>query len=106
MASNTTPDHVKLAAQKAQRIASLMHEIRRETADLEDLYWAQDLNTVNDNPRPNFVELDDRGNIRGTSLTPAQLVGAVVFIEALGKFLTGQAVTPQNFWSVLRRLVF
>jgi hypothetical protein len=106
MATNTTPEHVRLAAQKAQRIAALLHEVRREVSDLEDLYWAQDLNTVNDSPRPDFVELDPRGNITGTKITPAQLVSSVVFTEALGKFLTGQAVTPQNFWSVLRRLVF
>lgn len=106
MATNTTPEHVKLAAQKAQRIAALLHEVRREVVDLEDLYWAQDLNTANDDPRPAFVEVDARGNIQGTNITPAQLVSSVYFTTEFGKFLTGQATSPQNFWSVLRRLVF
>lgn len=106
MAANTTPDHVRLAAQKAQRIATLVHEMRKEAEELEDLYWAQDLNTVTDDPRPSFVDVDDRGNIRGTTITPALLVSSVVFVQAVKSFLTGQSVTPQNFWSVLRRIVF
>lgn len=106
MASNTTPEHVRIASQKAQRIAALVHELRKEAAEFEDLYWGQDLNTVTGSPAPSFVVTDERGNISGTSMTPAQLVGAMFFTEQLKAFLTGQPVQAQNFWAAIRRIVF